>query len=645
MTERDLVRAIARCEKGAEMTLEMAMSEPATIARSQADDFFAVLPLIRQHRHLCVLGDREPLGSITTDSLFQTLDPPEFLERRRVEEAMERQICCAWDDATLSQVARQIIETGAECAVIVEVPTSERRTTVPTWPGNGSLNPIGLIRDRDLVRFQASELDFSQTLAQTVLEGFPSAIAPHTSLHAAYLTLKQQRGYGIVRGDNGKLVGVLTPHSLLQALAPERIYETLQQLHQEVKQRDRLHPSHSQRQRHIEENALPLHNPTERERLLDAVALRIRSSLNLNEILNATVTEVRQLLQTDRVLIYRLEPDGSGKVAVESVREPQRSILGQVVRDACFEERWLAPYRKPGLARAIEDIETAKIEPCHRRFLAGFDVRANLVVPIVLGECGKGEITSSVRNSDFEVQNSELGTQPPLWGLLIAHECQEPRAWQTSEIELLQQLATQVAIAIQQATLVEKLQTELQERARAEETIRFQAHLLEAVEQAVITTDLEGKITYWNRYAELLYGWTAAEVLNRSILDVTTAETTKGQATEIMVRLQQGKSWCGEIQLQRKDGATFYAIVTDSPIYDESGTLIGIIGVSRDISDRRKTEEALRRSEEHLRLSLEASEMGTWDWDLVRDRVVWSEGHEILFGLAPGTFDGTRKTF
>ncbi len=61
---------------------------------------------------------------------------------------------------------------------------------------------------------------------------------------------------------------------------------------------------------------------------------------------------------------------------------------------------------------------------------------------------------------------------------------------------------------------------------QAAHTLRLQANLLDAVEQAIIVTDLDGTITYWNRYAERLYGWLASEVVDRNILDITPAAAT-----------------------------------------------------------------------------------------------------------------------
>ena len=141
-------------------------------------------------------------------------------------------------------------------------------------------------------------------------------------------------------------------------------------------------------------------------------------------------------------------------------------------------------------------------------------------------------------------------------------------------------------------------------RKRAEEQIRFQRRLLDAVGQAIIATDLQGKIIYWNQAAEELYGWTTEEVMGHPIVEVTPSEELLERAEEIMVELRAGRSWTGEFVVRRKDGSTFPAMVTDSPVYDEQGTLVSIIGVSTDLTELKKAEE-MRRSEERFRLLAE----------------------------------------
>lgn len=182
-----------------------------------------------------------------------------------------------------------------------------------------------------------------------------------------------------------------------------------------------------------------------RERLLGGMNQRIRQSLNLDEVLNTAVEEVRQFLACDRVIIYRFNPDWSGTLVVESVGAGWTPVLGMNIQDNCFKTTKTHQYQQ-GRVQAIEDIHNAGLTPCHIELLERFQVRANLVVPILQGD--------------------------KLWGLLIAHHCSRTRQWQESEVELLRQLSLQLSVAIQQAALFEQLADELTERKAAEAALR-----------------------------------------------------------------------------------------------------------------------------------------------------------------------------
>ncbi len=132
---------------------------------------------------------------------------------------------------------------------------------------------------------------------------------------------------------------------------------------------------------------------------------------------------------------------------------------------------------------------------------------------------------------------------------------------------------------------------------KAQAAQRFQAQLLGAVGEAVIATDLDGTVRYWNEAAEQLYGWSANEVLGRPITDVTFPTDMTGDADEVMAAVTADKTLSGQFSVQRRDGTTFTALVTNSPIWDEeSGDLSGIIGVSADITDLTSAQELLART-------------------------------------------------
>lgn len=134
------------------------------------------------------------------------------------------------------------------------------------------------------------------------------------------------------------------------------------------------------------------------------------------------------------------------------------------------------------------------------------------------------------------------------------------------------------------------------ERRKSEARIQFQAQLLDVVDQAIIAADLEGAIIYWNRFAEQLYGWTASEALGRDLVETIVSEDAQNLLTHLMDRLSGDVRWSGEIAVQRRDGDPFTALVTNAPIHDADGNLTGVVIVSFDISDRKRSEEALQRA-------------------------------------------------
>ncbi|MEM9505468.1 MAG: GAF domain-containing protein, partial [Cyanobacteria bacterium P01_E01_bin.43] len=176
----------------------------------------------------------------------------------------------------------------------------------------------------------------------------------------------------------------------------------------------------------LKESQATYRQTAKREALLNAIFNQIRQSLSLDVILDTAAREVRQLFNADRVLFYRFDENWQGQIVTESVVAPWIATIEHQSPDNCFAEEYAALYLE-GRTQAIDDVETANINECHRDFLKGLQIRANAVVPVL-------------------VHNS-------LWGLMIAHQCATTRAWQESEIDLMQSLAAQVSIAIQQAEL------------------------------------------------------------------------------------------------------------------------------------------------------------------------------------------------
>jgi len=479
LTERDIVGIAASGKNLAVLTVgEVMTREIITLNQTEYRDIFTVLSMLRQHkiRHLPVVDkDGQLQGIITQDSLRQRLQPAHMFRMRSVEEVMSKSVIHAGRTTSILNIARLMAMHQISCVVITE--RNEDK----------SLIPIGIITERDILQCQILELDIANIAAETVMSSPVLCLSPTDSLWTANQQMQRHRVRRLVVTDGqGEMLGIVTQTSLLQPLDPMEMYEVLELLQQKLcsleeeklallQQRNiKLEEQVQQRSRELQEQYKKVLQAFISDRILVSMQDRIRQSLNLEDILNSTVEEVQQFLQTDRVMIYRFAPDWSGSgaagvVVAESVGDGCSSCLGSVIHDPCFAPTWIEPYTN-GRVRVVEDIYTAGMAGCHVELLEQLQIRSKLVVPIVYG--GK------------------------LWGLLSAIECDRPRQWQQSEIDLLSKLAGQVAIGIQQSELYQRAQVELRERALVEAELVIRARQQSAVaklgQQALADTDLQG---------------------------------------------------------------------------------------------------------------------------------------------------------
>lgn len=169
-----------------------------------------------------------------------------------------------------------------------------------------------------------------------------------------------------------------------------------------------------------------------------------------------------------------------------------------------------------------------------------------------------------------------------------------------------------------------KIARDISERSKREKQIRYQARLLDAVEQAVIATDFDGRIEYLNSYAEWLYGWLETELIGKSLIELIAAPDLR-QTDEIFAQIRGGHSWSGELRVQRKDKSEFAAMVSHSPIHNEHGQLVGLVQVSRDITAQKQAEEdhaKLLESERQARADAEEA-------NRIKDEFLATISHEL----------------
>ena len=198
----------------------------------------------------------------------------------------------------------------------------------------------------------------------------------------------------------------------------------------------------------IETNEARLRNDAKRSRVLKEIAFRISEAIDAEAIHQVMVDSAREAIDCDRSVYYAFNEQWQGKIIAESLKEGFPSALGAEIYDPCFAQDYAEKYQQ-GRVQATTDIETAGLTQCHLDQLQPFRVRANLVVPVLRGEV--------------------------LTGLLIAHQCDEPRIWQSNDIDTLEQIATQSGNALERVNLIQQQQIAQERERQAKENLQRRA--------------------------------------------------------------------------------------------------------------------------------------------------------------------------
>ena len=336
--------------------------------------------------------------------------------------------------------------------------------------------------------------------------------------------------------------------------------------------------------------AAELNREHQRIELFAEVTLKIRQSLQLEEILRTAVTEVQSILQADRVLIYQVFANGTGMPIKEAVLADYAPILGVEFPEEVFPEDYRELYTK-GRVIAIANVHDRDVglAECLIEFMDEWMVKAKLVVPILQNF-----------KSSIEIQEDRL------WGLLIAHQCQAPRKWTEFELELMQQLADQIGIALSQAELLEnleglvaertaKLRQEISDRQEAEAALRRSEEQLRLIADGlpvlIAYVDKKQHYRFNNEAYQTWLGLSPGEIYNRHLQQVH-GEAEYQKIQQYLEMALSGKTVSYERELTLLDGCVHSLSITYIPHLDETNSerVLGFFALTSDISDRKAIE-------------------------------------------------------
>ncbi|MEL6908899.1 MAG: PAS domain S-box protein [Cyanobacteria bacterium J06598_4] len=359
-------------------------------------------------------------------------------------------------------------------------------------------------------------------------------------------------------------------------------------------------------------------------KLLTEITDKIRMSIELEEILQTTVIEVQQILACDRVLIVEIQSNNTALPISEAILADLPPMLGYELADPLLMGSYLAEYHQ-GKVLALNDLATAAIDSDIKQLLNQFQIQAKLVVPIL--------------------------NQHELKGLLIAHQCYSPRQWQEPEIQLLNQLADRLGVALSQAKLLDYaekiaskrtreltvtnqlLESEIVEREQTERDLRENqqklAGILDNADEAIITINERQQIELFNRGAEKIFGYRAAEAMGQP-LDILLPQAfrlihrrhvdTFGKSPEQSRRMAERNS---SVFGRRKDGHEFSAEASVAKLQTKSGMLYTVM--LKDISQRQQTLEKLQASKALLAKAEKIAKLGSWEYDHETKQRSWSD--------------------
>jgi diguanylate cyclase (GGDEF)-like protein len=188
-----------------------------------------------------------------------------------------------------------------------------------------------------------------------------------------------------------------------------------------------------------EQKAAELQMAYEQQQVLFNLVTQIRETLDLDTLFKTMVRETRKTLQADRVAIFQFDPDShydSGRFVAEHVLPAYDSTIATPISDHCFGETY-APYYAQGRMQILGDTDAAGLKDCHREVLQRFQIKAQMVMPLLRG----GQ----------------------LWGLLCVHQCRQPRPWKEREIQFIQRLAVQFSVALDHSELLAQSRTQAAE--------------------------------------------------------------------------------------------------------------------------------------------------------------------------------------
>lgn len=546
-TERDLVRLVAEDIDLSLLEISAVMTQPVkTVTYAEASRIFSVLAILRQYqiRQLPVVDEvGNLLGVVSQTAICRALRPLNLFKLRYVSDVMSRSVVTAGMHETLFALVRRMAEYRVNCVVITE----------RYQPDGLSEVPLGIVTDRDILQFRALGLPLQQTLAQSVMSPSLSLLRAQDSLWMVHQQMQRHYAQRLVVADaNGGLAGIVSQTDLLQPLDPVEMLAEIEQIQPINEQKTSLiSQTHQQLQTEIEQ----------RQRL--EMELQVANRL-LEDSLGR---QAARLVQTDTMLQQEIQKRYQLQVQLGRLFKLTPNLLCIAGLDGYFQQ----------------------INP---RFfeLLGYDEAALRSTPFM----------SFVHPDDQAATQAEverLAAGERSIAFENRYRCQNG-SYRWLEWNATADPETQLIYAAARDVTDRKLVAQALRHERD-----FTAAVLDTVDALVIVLDKAGKIVRFNRTCEQVSGYDASEVIGRPVWTILTAAEEKEEIQTVFQQLklkytanQHENDWI------RKDGERRLISWSNTVLSNDMGLVEYIIGTGIDITEQRRTEEALARQYQQRQL-------------------------------------------
>jgi PAS domain S-box-containing protein len=547
-TERDLVKLTANQTDLHRVTVGDVMTpDPITLVLSENHTVMTALAVFQQHkiRHLPILDDRQQLiGIVIPEHVRQVLQPVNLLKFKLVAEGMTTDVVQATATATVLEIAQMMIDRNIGSIVIVD--------------GQEQPKPVGIVTERDIVQFQAFELDLGQLLAAAVMSTPLFCLQPTDSLWAAQQIMQTKNIRRLViTNERGELVGILTQSNLLQLLDPAEMLYLVENL-----------------QSQLVDRTTALEAEVARRELVET-ELR-RAAQMLEERVVARTAELTLLTEELQVKIAEQE---ASNLALEISQQG----ISDFIENAPIGMHWL----------------DFRAENLHEE--EGIIVWANRVELEMLGYDREEYIGQPLRN--FHVDRSKL---EDIFERLLTnrsikgYEAQMYRkGGSICDVSIDAHALFKNGVFVHARLFTRDISDKKNTETIAQETLaslQFQKYALDR-SAIVAATDRDGIIISVNeRFCEISQ-YSAAELIGKTHRVINSGYHPPEFFRDLWAVITSGQVWNGEIKNRAKDGSYYWVATTIVPCLDESGQPFQYLSIRFDVTSRKQAEESVRENE------------------------------------------------